>query len=196
MMQHVIAGDHTFGVVMIKSGSEAHGPVANPYRVGCIAKVEDFEQFPDGRMNMVVTGQERFKIHELDSTGAYLLGQVEMMVTEQPRTLELVRGSYLLTHLIRNYIHQLARLKLSTFSENHFDLSSLSLPEDPTDLIFFASGILQIPLIEKQTLLETPSAGILFRQVVRILRRELSIENHIRYTDQQSEIIHHRAHLN
>lgn len=196
MMQHVIAADHTFGVVMIKSGAEAHGPVANPYRVGCIAKVEDFEQFPDGRMNMVVTGQERFKIHELDSTGAYLLGQVEMMVTEQPRTLELVRGSYLLSHLIRNYIHQLARLKLSTFSENHFDLSSLSLPEDPTDLIFFASGILQIPLIEKQTLLETPSAGILFRQVVRILRRELSIENHIRFSEQQSEITHHRAHLN
>ena len=55
-----------FGVVLIQEGQEALGPLATPYPIGCTAEIARVERLPDGRMNILAVGVERFEIHELD----------------------------------------------------------------------------------------------------------------------------------
>lgn len=61
MVEHVTAGDGTFGVVLIERGHEVGG---NDHRTlfGTTAKILEAEQFSDGRWALVTVGLERFKV--------------------------------------------------------------------------------------------------------------------------------------
>src|SRR5919206_5035298 len=69
--------DETFGVALIRSGQEVGGP-AEVFRVGTTARIASMERLPQGRMNLVVVGGERFRIVERLQTQPYLLGSVEL----------------------------------------------------------------------------------------------------------------------
>ena len=55
MLKDVLAGDRTFGIVLIRSGWESGEP-ADPYEIGTTALIRDSEIFPDGRANISVVG--------------------------------------------------------------------------------------------------------------------------------------------
>ena len=63
MIEHVLAGDGTFGVTMIERGSEVGGHDVRA-AVGCTARVLDAEQQPDGRWHLVAVGTERISVDE------------------------------------------------------------------------------------------------------------------------------------
>ena len=46
-----------FGVVLIRKGREALGPVAQTYPVGCTAQIARVENLPQGRFNLTVVGR-------------------------------------------------------------------------------------------------------------------------------------------
>ncbi|HTE41932.1 MAG TPA: LON peptidase substrate-binding domain-containing protein [Steroidobacteraceae bacterium] len=50
-----------FGVVLIRSGVEAGGPV-DTFDIGTLAQVVDFDQMPDGLLGITTRGTERFRI--------------------------------------------------------------------------------------------------------------------------------------
>jgi Lon protease-like protein len=177
MMANILEGDKVFGIALIRNGMEALGPVADPYRVGCTAKIIDVDPYPDGRLNLVALGHERIAIHDIDRKLPYMVCSVESLPIEQPRTLPVVRGSKLLTHYIHQYMRLLSSSKLSDPEEYELILSQLQLPDDhdPTQLLYVGCGLLQIPSSEKQDLLEIQSAPMLFDQVLRIFKRELTI---------------------
>ena len=177
MMKDVLKKDKTFGIALIRNGMEALGPVADPYLVGCSAKIIEVDTYPDGRMNLLALGQDRFHIKEMNRDLPYLVCSVNSMPIEQPRTLTVVRGAQLLTHYITKYLHLLASNKITDPDIDASLLGQIQLPEDhdPTMLIYVGCGFLQIPSSEKQNLLEIKSAPQLFEQVIRIYKRELSL---------------------
>lgn len=81
MMEEVLAGDRTFGVVLIKTGQEVGGP-ATPMSVGTIARVEDLQGSQDGRMAFNALGQQRFRILELMHDRPFLRGRVELLAED------------------------------------------------------------------------------------------------------------------
>src|SRR3954451_428783 len=58
MIGHCLEGAEAFGIVFRDEEGTAH-------RIGCTARVtEVLERFDDGRMNIVVTGEQRFRVLE------------------------------------------------------------------------------------------------------------------------------------
>ena len=67
--------DTAFGVVLIRDGEEAGAP-AVPHAIGTTARIDQFEELPDGKMNVVVTGETRFHVLETFHQQPYLTARV------------------------------------------------------------------------------------------------------------------------
>jgi Lon protease-like protein len=52
-----------FGVLLIARGSEAGIP-AEPHTVGCLARIVDFSNLPDGLLGIQCVGERRFTLHD------------------------------------------------------------------------------------------------------------------------------------
>lgn len=170
MIQHCLESSRPFGVVLIRRGMEANGPLAEPENIGTAAVITEVERLPDGRMNIIALGDERFRILELKHDLPYLVGKVECLPLQPPVTLEMISGLRRLRPLVRHYLFLLSR----QFHEN-LDLSRLSMPDDPGHALNMAAGLLQIPPAEKQPLLAAVGATDLFNQVERLYRREIAL---------------------
>src|SRR5919198_4841137 len=70
--------DETFGVALIKSGQEVGGPAA-VHPVGTTARIIQVERLPEGRMNLVAVGVERFRLVERLTDEPYARGRVELL---------------------------------------------------------------------------------------------------------------------
>lgn len=178
MLQRVMQTNQTFGVNLIRIGSEALGPLPQPHMVGCTARVVAVEPLDDGHLNLTVVGDERYRIVQVSSSQDYLTGFVETLPLETPLSLEIVKGSQLLRAQLVKYLAVLTSHAQGTElndAEQNLDLSKLELPDDPLLLIYLASALLQVPPQEKQALLEAESAAILLENAQRLYRRELAI---------------------
>ena len=76
-----------FGVVLIRSGEEV-GATAEPYDVGTIASITKLERLEDGRINLVASGERRFRIDRLDRSEPYLTGEVAILPSKDRHTPE------------------------------------------------------------------------------------------------------------
>jgi len=185
MIRHCILHNEPFGVVLIRQGVEALGPLPEPYRIGCTASIVRLEHLPDGRMNLLAVGEERFRIFALDRSQPYLKAQVEVMPMEEPQTLSVVRSIHHLRAWVKAYLALIGRL-----TDETLDLSALSLPDDPLPMLYMAASLLQIPLVEKQDLLESETSAHLLHKITRLYRREMLLLWHIKsITSEQAERI-------
>jgi Lon protease-like protein len=158
---------------------EALGPLALPYPIGCTARVIQVEPLEDGRINLTVVGDERFKILHTGNALPYLSAFVESLPLKSHHSLEVVRGTHLLRKRVTSYLSLLAQITENEDEvENldlHFDLTDLQLPDDPMMLIYLAAALLQVPPNEKQPLLEADTAAKLLEHIQRLYRRELAV---------------------
>jgi Lon protease-like protein len=71
MIGHCLDNAEPFGIVFRDEAGNAH-------RIGCMARVtEVVERFDDGRMNVVVAGEQPFKVLERFEAGDFPAGEVE-----------------------------------------------------------------------------------------------------------------------
>src|SRR5687767_2937944 len=69
-----------FGIVLIKYGQEAGGP-AVPFETGTSAAIAKTQALPEERLNLIVLGQERFRIVRLTQQNPYLVAEVEPLTS-------------------------------------------------------------------------------------------------------------------
>ncbi len=77
MVEECLQSSQPFGVVLIRDGVEALGPLAEPHMVGCTAQITQIERLEDGRLNIIAIGVDRFHIRSLSHDKPYLVGVVE-----------------------------------------------------------------------------------------------------------------------
>ena len=156
-----------FGVVLIRNGVEALGPVAQPYPIGCTAEIVQVQEVGDGRRNIVAIGRERFRILSVQQDQPYLTGQVETFPLDESAP-ETSRAGWQLRPWVIEYL-----TLLSEVGEVDFDPGQL--PEEPESLAFLAATLLQIPNRQKQSLLATAGAKTLLTEMRGLYRRELPL---------------------
>jgi Lon protease-like protein len=86
MVSKCLKASSPFGVLLIKSGSEA-GP-ASTYDIGTLARITDWYQGSDGLLGITAVGDERFRL--LSSSrqpDGLAIGDIEIIPTETTRTL-------------------------------------------------------------------------------------------------------------
>jgi Lon protease-like protein len=164
MIADCLETDRTFGVTLIREGVEVGG-VAVPYKVGTTATIQDVEQLPDGRMNIITLGRERFRLQDYNTEDKpYLVGRVSPWPWSDPEP-----PGDRLSQTVSDRLGRYIRL-LSQAAETEIGLEPDS--EQPTNLAVTAAVVLQIPPEEKQALLAIPSIGGLLRKLDNLLRQE------------------------
>jgi hypothetical protein len=161
MINRCIEERAPFGVVLIRSGKEAGGD-AEPRDIGCTARIAQLQRQPDGRMNLIALGEQRFRIDSLDRSEPYLQGEVELLDS---------------TETLAPEVRDLADGVSALFGE-HFKLSlamtgqwmrTLDLPSDADVLADFIAGNLELPVEQKQSLLETLSLPARLNRLAEVL---------------------------
>lgn len=61
LVRDCLAGDRTFGVVLIERGHEVGGGDVR-FGVGCMARIAEAEQTPDGRWGLLTNGGSRLRV--------------------------------------------------------------------------------------------------------------------------------------
>ncbi|MCS6909072.1 MAG: LON peptidase substrate-binding domain-containing protein [Anaerolineales bacterium] len=167
MINRCLARSEPFGVVLIRRGMEVGG-YAEPYPIGTYGLISRVEQLHDGRMNIEVIGQERFRVLALHHDEAYLTGTVEKFPLVEAHGPTVARCARRLVHWLGRYLKLLSEVANIPFDRQ-------SLPTSPLALAYLAAIIIQAPLGEKQTLLSCPTMDEMLERECTLYRRELSL---------------------
>lgn len=167
MVNRCLTEREPFGVVLIRRGPEVGG-YAEPYPIGTYGLISRVERLRDGRMNIEVVGQERFRVLALHHDEAYLTGTVEKFPLVEAHGPTVIRCAQRLIHWLDRYLKLLSEVANISFDRQ-------GLPTSPVALAYFAAIIIQAPLTEKQTLLSCPTADEMLERECVLYRRELSL---------------------
>ena len=126
--------------------------------VGCVAKVSKItESFEDGSKNIIVTGQERFKVLQVHNKRSYLTADFEAIL-DLPSAAESAQVDRLIAQHIK-----LLELAGRT--------PSPSLYENRDRLSFFVAHNAGLNLEQKQTVLETRAESMRVEYLITHLER-------------------------
>lgn len=138
----------TFGIVLIRSGPEVGG-IADPYMVGTLARIVSIHYYDDGRMDVKLRGENRFRIRRLDdSSHSYLTGFVEQL---QEETHE---NDPELDSVLMETSEAVQQLLVSILDTDGIDEHSFRLPDEPEAFSFVIANFLELENLKKQHLLE------------------------------------------
>jgi len=165
MISYCSEAEREFGVLLIREGSEVGSP-ATPFEVGTLAKIVGVDKLPDGRMNIVTVGTQRFHVVSISGDKrSYIVGDVEPFEdddAEEPAAAELGDA---VGQLLKRY----SALVQAALEQ---ELTPLQVPADPEDLSYLVGGTLRIQNRERQKLLETRSTIKRLELEKEILARE------------------------
>jgi Lon protease-like protein len=157
-----------FGVVLIKEGMEALGPLPIPHEVGCLTSIQRLQSLDDGRLNLVGQGIERIEIHEVHREGTYLRAAIRecpLSGSEDPSARQLAKR---VQPLLARYLVETAALR-----ERRIDPPEL--PSHPLRLAYLTCSLLQIPSDAKQLLLDEENASRLLSGLLQTLKQEIPL---------------------
>jgi uncharacterized protein len=156
-----IREDRDFGVVLAGASMAIPGRCAT-YPVGTTAHISGATRFPDGCMNLITTGEQRFRILSLDWEMEYCLARVEWL-PEPPSDATLLRDQA--ARRWNAFRRQIARM-------TDADFAPADLPTDPTEAAYALAASLPVDTIDKQRLLEATDTAARLREILRFINRE------------------------
>lgn len=166
MVRECVEHDRPFGIVLLKKGSEVGDPDAEPYLVGTAVRIRHIHTYEDGRMDLHVQGERRFRIRRFDESRPYLTGLVEPVLERDtgnsPRSDALVFKAQECFQILVEGL--LARPGFNV---------QIVYPSDPVALSFTIANLLPIENLEKQRLLETTDTMERLASLIPILERQL-----------------------
>jgi Lon protease-like protein len=169
MIETCLSEQRPFGVILIREGAEAFGPLAVPYSVGCTAEIIKVEELPDNRKNIIAVGKERFRVLSVDrETNSYLVGKVEDVPIQVHDESSLPEAANELRLWLERY---LKAISLAVPAATEID----QLAEDPLTLIYIAAALLQVASDQKQALLEMDDVQLLLEALDSHYRREVAL---------------------
>jgi Lon protease-like protein len=169
-----------FGVVLIQKGADGDED-AIPCGMGTTARMTRCECLPDGRLDIEVVGETRFRIREIQKRHSYLTAHVEPFWEQMTDPL-LLQASYdKAGGLFKKYLKSL-------FALQGRSLSTLQLPQDPEFLSYAIASVLQIPLGEKQRLLEMTATEKRMEREIEILSEEIEAQSSLRAVQRELQV--------
>lgn len=168
MINRCVQNHELFGVVLIREGIEALGPLAEPHLIGCTAQIAHLQPLNDGQMNLLAIGQERFRIIHLYRDQPYLTGRIERYPLDTSNEAQTTQASRHLRPWVEQYLALLGQA-------GDVELDIDRLPADPLMLGYLAATILQVPPKFKQSLLASAHLTNLLSDVRQLYQRELPL---------------------
>ncbi len=149
MIGQCIAEKRPFGVILIREGAEVGGP-AEPVEVGTTARIVEAQKLEDGKLNVTVLGEQRFRVLGVRRREPYLIGDVEILGLDEEADRTLSDLAARAGTLFAEYV----RLNLAVTNQW---ARTIEMPSDPGPLADFIGHRLAVDLHAKQRLLEEES---------------------------------------
>ena len=170
MIKHCMAEQSPFGIVLIASGTAEGDEAAEPYAIGTIAKIVQVQHQGQGRMNLWVVGQERFKVARFGlAVDEYLVAHVDPLPDEQADPVLLAGEMNTLRGYFKTYVDLILALSQEDKGEINYNLA-----EEPSLFSFQIASILDVASAEKQNLLEMVNVSQRLVKEVQIMEREIA----------------------
>lgn len=156
--------DRPFGIVLIRSGSEVGGD-ADPYMVGTVVRIVTVQNFDDGRMDIQVQGERRFRIRRMMDPKPYMVGLVEPVIELE------IEDTPRMDALVLKAREEFQMLVQNLFSKQDFNVE-VRFPPDATALSFTIANLLPMENLEKQRLLEETDTMERLKGLIPILQKQ------------------------
>jgi hypothetical protein len=171
MIDHCLEEELPFGVVLIRDGQEVGGQ-AVPYEVGTTAVIAAVTRLTHGRMNIATVGSERFRLLKVRHNLPYLMGSAEPWPLTGTGTDEAWKRAESVRTLFQKY-----RSLLIEAQGQKIEIEEL--PTEPKALALLVAIALQLPMRQKQNLLDQPTVAQMLQVEQAIMRREHTLLEHI-----------------
>ena len=146
-LEDALAGDKKIFLVTQHDASVDDPKPEEIYQVGTLANIVQSVKLPDGNIKVLVEGTERAKIVQITSDEGFFRASIRVVTSKTEPSPQLQQASERVTGLFEQYV------KLSQ-SLNYDTMIAAVRVEDPGKLSDAISANLQIPVEEKQELLE------------------------------------------
>jgi len=179
MIGQCLEEEQDFGVLMVRPTPDSEG-ATTAYTVGTSAKITQVKRLQDGRMNIVTTGVERFRVLQLVQTEPYIVGRIEpfpLEGQELPEVRKLAHGAG------QRFVRYLRLVNEVLGSTIELDVT----PRDSTSLAYLIAMAMDIALEEKQELLSTPGLRALLAKEAMFLSREETLLSRMHQVQDSNE---------
>jgi ATP-dependent Lon protease len=146
-LEDALAGDKKIFLVTQHDASVDDPKPEEIYQVGTLANIVQSVKLPDGNIKVLVEGTERAKIVQITSDEGFFRASIKVVASKSEPSPQVQQASERVTGLFEQYV------KLSQ-SLNYDTMIAAVRVEDPGKLSDAISANLQIPVEEKQELLE------------------------------------------
>ena len=161
--------DRTIGVVAQRDSSIEDPEEKDLYKVGTVAHLIKILQMPDGNTTVIIQGKKRFEIEEFMQQEPYFRAKIKDMA-DFDKGLERDDNFMATIGSLKDLAIQIIKLSPNIPSEAAFAIKNI---DSPFFLVNFVSSNLNIELVEKQQLLETPDLMKRANDVLTALAKEL-----------------------
>ncbi len=165
MVRDAMDGDRLIGMVLLK-GDRREDPSggAAVYPVGCVGRIEKFEQLEDGRSNLVLRGKRRFEISDEVAGKAYRRAHVRWAPIPSTETDETIREQ--LRVCVVGLLERAGKQGPEQIWER--------LPDEWSKLVNLLAFGLPLKEVEKMALLECTGCGARAERMIEILEFRLA----------------------
>ena len=166
MLADCMSGDRRFGILFRPDGLSETDLVAGD--VGCVAHIETVKTLPDGRSNILVTGQERFAfVGWVETSHPYHVATAVKYGDEA----ELLEDVAPLAAEVTTLFARAARAARTLASDPD---PVPRLPDDPGMMSFSVAAYIDLPPQFRQKLLSSRSPAARLRELRGLLRRAVA----------------------
>ena len=168
LVEQSLVGDRVIGLVAQKSPElDAPGP-DDLYKRGCAARILKMLKYPDGSIRILVQGLRRIEVKRYARTDPYLVAEIEHLQDSHEEGVEV---QALKMQAVQNFSRF---VELTPYLPNELQVVVINLkkPGKISDLI---ASNLNLPLDEKQLLLDALEVDARLGQLNTILNREIEL---------------------
>lgn len=168
VIEHAVNGSKVVGVVTQRRKETEDPELDNLYRIGTVCVILKLLTSPDGTLNVIVHGLERFGIEEVTKQEPFLMARVHTHrdpVDTNPQIDALV-------HNVRRSAHRVFELSQNVPEEARIVLDNIATPGGVAD---FLAANLSIGTVNRQELLETFDVAARLRKISAALAEQLEV---------------------
>jgi ATP-dependent Lon protease len=168
LIDDALSRNRIIGIVSQKKAEIDSPTTQDLYQFGVAATILKMLKFPDGTMRLLVQGLARIRIKEWLDTDPYFQATAEVVKEQFEKTVEVEALSRNLLDIFNRIVNMAPHLP----DELHVAAMNLQDPSKMTDLI---AANINLPVADKQMILETVDVSERMKKLMVLLNRELEV---------------------
>ncbi|MBI5360321.1 MAG: endopeptidase La [Planctomycetes bacterium] len=174
MIDEVLSGDKLFGHFTIsdkpKNGAKPDAEPKQPdiFDTGTLAEILKMLKFPDGSVRLLVQGTRKIKLLQVTQREPFMKAKVKVIDEHVKKTPEI---DAMARNLASTFIKM---IKFIPYYPEELQVAVMNIA-DPVKLVYLIASNINVPLIEKQKLLETNDLSERLKRLLMLINKEIEI---------------------